>query len=252
MANPHLLIDGYLAKMFSPRGAEEYHTSLLRREPQLIQWHANGNVLASPHIVFTAPPPGLESDEPEHVWTIDLPTRDTGPVIPQQIWTPRKPSDTQRYVYNEQLELHPPVFFVHRDDEGLGLPVTEAAAGNCMHLRGAEQAARVGSSTHAQIRINWRGYPEWDDQIMTQKTPAKETISVEKFAKYVAGKVVKFMKEQAAKTSAYDPKSDQRWRIGDDHITPRNVILIGVVQVSQGSWMPILQLNSGFVLCLGL
>ncbi|KAH9954548.1 hypothetical protein BC827DRAFT_1143511 [Russula dissimulans] len=174
-----------------------------------------------------------------------------GPVIPQQIWAPRKPSDAQRYVYHEQL--HPPIFFVHKDGEGLGLPLTDAAAGNCMHLRGAEQAARVGTTTHAQIRINWCGYLylEWSDQIMIQKqSPAKETISLEKFAKYVAGKVLKFMEH--ARNTAYDNDRDQRWIIGDYHITPRNVVLIGVVQVSQGSWMPILQLNSGFGLCLGL
>jgi hypothetical protein len=149
-----LWIDGYLAHMFGPRDAEAYHASLLRREPRFIQWYTN--VLESPGIFFAAPPPELESDEPEHDWTIDLAARDipVGPVIPQQIWAPRKPSDAQRYVYHEQL--HPPIFFVHKDDEGLGLPLTDAAAGNCMHLRGAEQAARVGTTAHAQIRINVR------------------------------------------------------------------------------------------------
>jgi len=147
-----LWIDGYLAHMFSPQDAEAYHASLLKRESRLIQWYAS--VPESPGVFFAAPPPGLESDEPEHDWTIDLATRDTGVVIPQEIWAPRKPSDAQRYVYHEQL--HPPIFFVHRDGEGLGLPVTDAAAGNCMRLRGAEQAARVGTSAHAQIRINVR------------------------------------------------------------------------------------------------
>ncbi|KAI0287075.1 hypothetical protein BC826DRAFT_889085, partial [Russula brevipes] len=170
---------------------------------------------------------------------IDYVVRDTGSVIPQQIWHPRKLSDTQRYVHHEQLR--PPIFFVHRSGADLGIPLTEAAAGNCMHLRGADQVASVGTSTHTQIRINWCGYRylEWSDQIMTQKQPpARETISLEKFAKYVAGKVLKFM--DIAKSHSYE--GDQRWLIGDHHITPRNIILIGVVQVSQGSWMPILQL----------
>jgi hypothetical protein len=37
--------------------------------------------------------------------------------------------------------------------------------------------------------------------------------------------------------------SDPRWFIGAGRISPDHVVLIGVVQVSRGSWMPILQLN---------
>jgi len=36
---------------------------------------------------------------------------------------------------------------------------------------------------------------------------------------------------------------DPNWRIGAGGITKEQVILIGVVHVSQGSWQPILQLN---------
>ena len=69
---------------------------------------------------------------------------------------------------------------------------------------------------------------------------------------------------QCAKNEAYHTENedhdgdqiyydvDQRYRIGDDHITPNDIILIGTVQVSQGSWMPILQLNNGYVQCLGV
>jgi hypothetical protein len=47
-----------------------------------------------------------------------------------------------------------------------------------------------------------------------------------------------------------DDDSDQRYHIGDNDITPHNITLIGTVQVSHGSWMPILQLNNGYVQCL--
>ena len=36
---------------------------------------------------------------------------------------------------------------------------------------------------------------------------------------------------------------DPNWRVGTSGITKEDVILIGVVHVSQGSWQPILQLN---------
>ena len=53
---------------------------------------------------------------------------------------------------------------------------------------------------------------------------------------------------QIAKNMPVDNDSDQpvRYRIGNEHIDPRDVILIGTVQVSHGSWMPILQLNNGY------
>ena len=36
---------------------------------------------------------------------------------------------------------------------------------------------------------------------------------------------------------------EARWRIGPGAITKNDVIIIGAVHVSQGSWQPILQLN---------
>jgi hypothetical protein len=38
-------------------------------------------------------------------------------------------------------------------------------------------------------------------------------------------------------------QGDPRWRIGFNGITRNDVILVGVVHVSSGSWMPIIQLN---------
>jgi hypothetical protein len=55
---------------------------------------------------------------------------------------------------------------------------------------------------------------------------------------------------QDAKSTGKDDDSDQRYHIGDNHIVPDDITLIGAVQVSHGSWMPILQLNNGYVQCL--
>lgn len=143
--HPDLLIDGYLAHMFSPRDAEKYHLSLLGRESQPISWH----VIRPEEIFFAAPPPVVEPNQ--ETWAIDYATKDTGLVIPQQIWAPRKPSDEQRYVRHGQLR--PPIFFALKDGS-LGLPLKAAAAGNCMCLRDADRVAGVGPSSHAQIHIN--------------------------------------------------------------------------------------------------
>ena len=203
-----LFVDGYIAFMFGPRDAAVYQVSLLKKRESIeIHWHVDAT-----GTFWAQPPPGLTPDQ--QYWVIDLAARETGPVIRQKIWAPKKISDKLRRVDHEQL--YPPIFFIHKNGQDLGLPLTGAARGNCMCLRGAEVAAPVRSSSHVHIRINvslifdvhspdltvtiyysqWRGYQhlEWNEQITIQKqTQEKETISLETFAKHVARKVLKFM-----------------------------------------------------------
>jgi hypothetical protein len=204
-----LCVDGYIAQMFGPQVAQEYHVSLLRESGQ-IQVQAD---VAGTDAFLATLPPGTRSGQ--HGWVIDYAVIERGPVIPQKIWAPKKTrwvDHEQRWVDHEQL--HPPIFFVHENGQDLGLPLKDAAGGNCMCLRGAEEAAPVVSSAHAQIRINvssifgvhsqelmvkvypsqWCGYADWDEQISIQKqTQPRATISLETFAKRVAKKTLKFM-----------------------------------------------------------
>ena len=50
--------------------------------------------------------------------------------------------------------------------------------------------------------------------------------------------------QEAGRLEGQDPN----WRVGAGGITKEQVILVGVVHVSQGSWQPILQLNRYVVL----
>ena len=98
---------------------------------------------------------------------------------------------------------------------------------------------------------------------------SRGTISLEKFAKHVAKKTLKFMEVnliflskflqetdvgiyQIARYNDNDSDQPERYLIGDEHIAPHDVTLIGTVQVSNASWMPILQLNNGYAQCLGI
>jgi hypothetical protein len=146
---PGLWVDGYLAHMFGPQAAEEYHASLLRRESRHINWQTQRSGFS---LFFFAAAPATDGPGPVQQWIIDYLRKDTGLVIPQQIWAPRNRSDARRYVDNEQL--HPPIFLVHSNSGDLGFPLTDVAAGNCMSLRDANQTAPVGPGVHAQIRIN--------------------------------------------------------------------------------------------------
>ena len=208
---PSTLIDGYIAQMFDPQVAKEYHTSLLGGDLESGQIQLQADDTGTGAFLAT-PPPGLTSCQ--HGWVADYVVKDTGPVIRQKIWAPKKSSDKLLWVDHERL--HPPIFFIHNNGRDLGLPLMEAARGNCMCLRGAEKAAPVSSTAHVQIRINvssifgvhnpeqmvkvyisqWRGYVylDWNEQISIQKqTQPREAISLEAFAKHVARKTLKFM-----------------------------------------------------------
>ena len=205
-----ILIDGYTAHTFGPHDAEAYFVSLLKRESGQIQWHTDVT-----GAVLVTPPPGWGASD-QHVWVMDHIVRETGPVIQQKLWAPKKTSGKMRRV--DHVQLFPPIFFTHNNGQDLGLHLVDAARGNCMCLRGAEKAARVGPSAHAQIRINvstvstfilhgmdlmvrispsqWRGYEHlnWNEQISIQKqTRGREAVSLESFAKQVGRKVLKFM-----------------------------------------------------------
>ena len=217
-----LLTDGYFAQMFGPQVAEEYHTFLLKREPGQIGQIQPQTDVTGTGAFFAPPPPGSQARASgQHGWVIDHAVRDTSLVIRQKIWAPKNPSDKKRRVDHASEGLHPPIFFVHKNGRDLGLPLIEAAGGDCMRLRDADQVAPVGSSVHAEIRINvssifnihsaelmvkvpypsqWRGYAylDWHKQISIQRqkqdqTQPKEAISLETFAKHVATKTKDFM-----------------------------------------------------------
>ncbi|KAI9428484.1 hypothetical protein H4582DRAFT_2045436 [Lactarius indigo] len=158
--NQDLMIDGYIATTFSPQDAETYYCILLRRNPHFLQPSIHNGIF------YAMPPhrPDLDPRQPQTPWVIDHMVWNRGTVIGQQIWATR----------NQYELLSPPIFFVHRNG-ALGLPLIQAAGGDCI--------------THAQIRIGWRGYRPWDDQIMIRtQTPRREIIQLEKFVKHVARK----------------------------------------------------------------
>ncbi|KAH9961171.1 hypothetical protein BGW80DRAFT_1360468 [Lactifluus volemus] len=133
-----------------------------------------------------------------------------------------------------------PIFFVHKNKVDLGLSLIHATAGDCGMLLGALTEAPVGTCSSMYVRIKWPGYDDWYSQILTKdQTQTRTTISLEKLAKRVAIAVCKLL-DEAAQMDGHDPA----WRVGGyTGIRKEDVNLIGLVQVSQGSWQPILQLN---------
>jgi hypothetical protein len=88
------------------------------------------------------------------------------------------------------------------------------------------------------------------------QTVSHNTITLEKLAKRVARAVCKFLEvssfqsclcRQPELTSMQDVAGNHcqkpNWRVGRGGITSSNIILIGFIHVSQGSWQPILELD---------
>ncbi|KAI9438953.1 hypothetical protein H4582DRAFT_2075566 [Lactarius indigo] len=175
-----------------------------------------------------------EVSEYTYAWLLNSAIENGGTVVPQRKWTP--PYENQRYAH---VPLNKPIFFVHNDRENLGLRIVTAAERDCMTLLDVGKPAPVGDASSTFIRINWPGYPGGSSQIMVRDpTPAHNTITVEKFAKRIASAVCKFIDGQSQSRG-----DEASWRIGPGDITRDQVILLGVVHVSLGSWQPILQLD---------
>ncbi|KAI0299329.1 hypothetical protein BC826DRAFT_906439 [Russula brevipes] len=169
---------------------------------------------------------------------LDYVIRPGGTVVPQGIWSSENPAHVRRYTDGPPSM---PIFFVDNDRVHLGLPLLAAVEGDCTTLLCANDAPPIGNCFTAYIRINWPGYDKWTTQIMTKdRTPARNTIPLKKFANRIAKAVAKFL-DAAQRPHGQVPN----WRVGDGDggITKEQVILIGAVNVSQGSWQAILQIN---------
>ncbi|KAF8264568.1 hypothetical protein EI94DRAFT_1592684 [Lactarius quietus] len=214
--------------MLGPQDAAVYHAALLRRGASPLEAY-----IYPEYHHFRAIPSPIPGLEPPTPWVVDYTATNIGTVIPQRRWVPPLQRDL----------LRPPIFFFERGQ--LGLPLGKAVVGDLMYLNDASRPAPVGPSSrnHAQIRINWCGYANWDEQIMI-RTQARvpEIVPLERFVKHVARKVLKFMTDAMDRPYSYS-YNNPRWFIGAGGITPEDVVLIGAVNVSQGSWMPILQLR---------
>ncbi|KAI0270565.1 hypothetical protein BC834DRAFT_861988 [Gloeopeniophorella convolvens] len=243
-----LTIDGYLSTMLGSVAATS-HIACIVRVPDLRGLRlVYDNRWPDTFFFVTPTGPGALAvivNDRYNAWIIDHRVRsDLGTVVPQRIWGPRNPADIRRYVTGD-VQLNLPVFFTKRDGS-VGLPLVSAAAGDCMSLLKASSTAPVGEGHTADIHINWCGYADWVTQIMIRdQTPHRRTITLEKLAKRIASGVIRFLEGPERREQAQGRRDQEyrKWRVEREQINKRRIWLIGLVQVSQGSWQPILQLD---------
>ncbi|KAH9179141.1 hypothetical protein EDB89DRAFT_775340 [Lactarius sanguifluus] len=238
-----LLIDGYLSQTFQSRAAEQHFLNLLKRTS--IPPHATlsytgmkgyfciHSQAVPPHILTQFPnPPGR--------WLLDRGIVNRGTVVPQKMWSPRTATDKRQHV--KEAELQMPIFFEAKDGR-LGISLGASIGGKCNVLRDADVPAPLGQKTTTHIRIVWLGYKMYKRQIPTRdESRAHKPITMARFVRLVGRTVDAFLRACELDSGCADGRR-KLWRIGPGGIQRNDIIIVGAVHVSAGTWVPMMQLN---------
>jgi len=161
-------------------------------------------------------------------------------VVPQTLWAPHTIIDKRQHVTDAELQM--PIYFEGLDGT-LGLSLEEAASGRCHGLVDAQAFAPLGSKLTTHVRIIWPGYLDYKRQIQVSgEAPQRNPITISKFAQHFGRFVDAFLRNCQPDPGCQDPRRGD-WRIGEGGIVREDIVIIGAIHVTAGSWMPILQLN---------
>ncbi|KAN0131212.1 hypothetical protein V8E53_010916 [Lactarius tabidus] len=236
-----LLTDGYISQTFQSRPAEQYFLSLLKSSSipphTTLSYTSRGGYFFFVNSVpsyIPAPFPNSPSR-----WLLDRGIMDGGTVVPQTMWSPYSVSDRRQHVEMGKLQM--PVFF-EGEDGALGFSLAASVDGQC-HFRHADDPAPLSQKTTTHIRIIWPGYKEFKRQIpIRDETTERKPITMAKFLGQVGRTVDTFLRVCELDSGCVNDQG-KLWRIGPGGIQRSDILVIGAIQVSAGSWMPIMQLN---------
>ncbi|THH13455.1 hypothetical protein EW146_g6768 [Bondarzewia mesenterica] len=233
MANlePQIMIDGYISRTFQPQWADNHFSTLLKTALSHYRVYYDTGMRC-----FFLRRDALRPGSAPMILDYSADTS-IGSLVPQSLWTPHSLTDRRQYV--EQAKLEPPTFFVHTNGV-IGVRLVDAAAGNCHTLKELGTPARLGNKSSVHLRMNWPGYNvyDWKRQFQAKdETSAHSPITLERYCECVLTYVL--WRQLASQQGTAYPQ----WRIGANGITRNDILIIGVVHVSAGSFMPILQLN---------
>ncbi|KAH9080640.1 hypothetical protein EDB83DRAFT_1002965 [Lactarius deliciosus] len=235
-----LLIDGYLSQTFKSRAAEQYFLNLLKSPS--IPSHATLSCTMEGYFCVHSVPHHISTQFPNlpDRWLLDRGIVNRGTVVPQKMWSPRTATDKRQHV--EEAELQMPIFFEAKNGR-LGLPLRASIGGKCHALRDVDDPAPLGQKTTTHIRIVWLGYKMYKRQIPTRdESRAHKPITMARFVRLVGRTVDAFFRDCELDSRCTDTRREL-WRIGPGGIQRNDIIIVGAIHVSAGTWMPIMQLN---------
>ncbi|KAI0300043.1 hypothetical protein B0F90DRAFT_573981 [Multifurca ochricompacta] len=238
-----VIVNGFIARTFSPEDADRYFMHLLGTPPgqDLLRYHGmllqrdRWYITCNSHFVR----PSLRCVSTQNV----LPLLDyhigigQGTVLPQRRWIPFDDFENGGPIEGCRLQL--PVFFVNRGG-GVGFSLPDILQRRDLDLYDANKMVPLVDRVKARLHVDWPDYRPWKCRIFRQdETYARNSISLSHFMRLVGKSVAKFFKECAPDRFT----SITQWRIGTGGITQDHVKIIGVIHVSTHNWMPIIQLT---------
>ena len=151
-----LLVDGFVARTFTPEDANNY-LMLLLRPPQHQCFHKYYGIVCHRGAWFIRHNSNMVQGASPGVPYLPTPLLDysikatTGTVVPQRRWVPPDEVDFRRHVERVQLEL--PIFFVNCNGS-LGFQLTDILQGLDRELHKANDFAPLGGTYTTCVRIH--------------------------------------------------------------------------------------------------
>ncbi|KAF8269729.1 hypothetical protein EI94DRAFT_1573197 [Lactarius quietus] len=157
------------------------------------------------------------------------------------MWSPYSDiADRRQHV--EKAKLQMPIFF-EDEDGALGISLGTPIHGQSHVLRNANDPAPLGHKTTIHFRIVWPGYKAFKRQIpIRDESRTRKPITMARFVSQV-GRTVDTFLQVCESDSGCDDGRHKPWQIGAGGIQRSDIVLIGAVHVSAGSWMLIMQLS---------
>ncbi|KZV67027.1 hypothetical protein PENSPDRAFT_755218 [Peniophora sp. CONT] len=178
-----------------------------------------------------------------HWCILDVRVADATRIIPATIVIPYADSQPSRCDAElDNTDMLPLWFWQH--DGSLGVPIT-APSFDCL----LDLSTRV-VGTSLNIAFWWCNYPRLEKQIQTRGTSSQPSTSVtlRRLAGLTCGAVRNAMADYERTNAGRTEWQDSRYKIGTGlgYISIHDVILLGIVFVSPGRVMPLLQLGPDF------
>ncbi|KAH9975928.1 hypothetical protein BGW80DRAFT_1295375 [Lactifluus volemus] len=249
-----LLHYGYLGQTFGPASAKRHicHNllSYVEEDEDLIalqdmlrpdlSYPGLPCTFSVPHSLYTHLLYNSVAADGSHRIILDYIANHNAHVVPQSLFAPyagRPRSQTEL----QSTTLRPPIFFIQLDHSvGLPLGIAKSVADTRKPLLQYENWTPMQGKASTKLRIAWHGYNLWETQIQLRNR-RREPITLPRLVQLVASGVDRFLRHEHG--PIVDP-SLLVWRIGDGpyDVSPSRIVLVGVVAVSSGSIMPIMQL----------
>ncbi|KIJ16155.1 hypothetical protein PAXINDRAFT_113918 [Paxillus involutus ATCC 200175] len=187
-----------------------------------------------------------EPQQPQHIiewyllWENSVILNGPRRFVPQTVYQPHSQGDKERYV--ALATLNPPIIFRAHDSPEWGIPLGALLSKQPIRLLGGNEPAFTSVGPSVSIRVQWPGYQPCNKSISTKDYGAtRRPINISKLSKLVAKRIELFM--QTMSQRPMEIGSDPQWRVGPNHITLDDLILVSLHHVSQGSWQPQLRLR---------